>query len=895
MSINEELSFTEYTLTEDTTDFIISFDRIGGSTDEVSILVNNTPIEDLVGYTVLQVNFSTWQVDPALPAGTVVRLARTTNLDKMVYVFTAGSKFIAKNVDDNFKQIQHSQQEIRDRQDKLEGDATALLLEINDVKVIAEQAAFDANEALVKVDEILNTGVVPAGMILTNSGQNQQQVNDFGGAKWYVKVGGYDLGAEVRLEHGDWVRSTVNGNTNNPNVDMAGWVNTDNGLSTVSELSSVSANDKNRIFVKNYAAINLALVKPYLGGGGGNFEFISDSLDTPDNVRTFAGIGGIWKRVNWLKPTIYDAGIIDESLDNTDKFKALLLATSNYFNGKKEIDLCGKALKVSDFIMYSNMYIINGGLDFTGSTVINSSNFAYAGQIVGENAPQRNLDPAVYTRYADLSTIKNFGFKDVYFKSPTATVGIRRNIMAFYKWENFKLIRCKFDLDAARAYKMVGGFANSNYAGLGLWDQPVPYGGFSKKAVIKFNEFNGVGYTTNSSSKNIMSDAGQFAAVSESEVAFNSYNNVTIGAYFDAFCKDSSAHHNVYKITDDMLEAFLNSSVASVCGVYIGQCAYNISAYKNRITNAVNHNIINEAASFNDIYSNTIIHTSALQALATTQANAITVQANIITDTVSGTTMTKGCEELHIYDNTAIGVRQGILVSTTHQDSARRLNVHDNRMNVKGSLAGLTISNVMDSDFKNNTSNGYIALGRALNCVIDGNKINSASNYALYLINSLKTGTRVSNNTFVTQAGSAIYNDSLSGESLSIFGGVIQSVDGSPAIQNGSGVGSVMAYNFENNVANRRFITTQSLNLAAGAKILIDVPVTGAKSGWLARAQLQSLGSQWANLSVDITVKAACKTNAVELLIQNSSASAINSSYSFLVELESYANNAFTN
>lgn len=224
MSINEELSFTEYTLTEDTTDFIISFDRIGGSTDEVSILVNNTPIEELVGYTVLQVNFSTWQVDPALPAGTVVRLARTTNLDKMVYVFTAGSKFIAKNIDANFQQIQHSQQEIRDRQDKLEDDATALLLEVQDVKLIAEQAAADANEALDKVDEILNTGVIPASMILTNSNQNQQQVNDFGGATWHSKVGGYELGATVKLDNGDVVKATIPNNTNNPNVDMAGWV-----------------------------------------------------------------------------------------------------------------------------------------------------------------------------------------------------------------------------------------------------------------------------------------------------------------------------------------------------------------------------------------------------------------------------------------------------------------------------------------------------------------------------------------------------------------------------------------------------------------------------------------------------------------------------------------------
>lgn len=320
MSINEELSFTEYTLTEDTTDFIISFDRIGGSTDEVSILVNNTPIEDLVGYTVLQVNFSTWQVDPALPAGTVVRLARTTNLDKMVYVFTAGSKFIAKNVDDNFKQIQHSQQEIRDRQDKLEGDATALLLEINDVKVIAEQAAVDATEALEKVDEILNTGVVPAGLILTNSGQNQQQVNDFGGAKWYEKIGGYDLGAEVRLENGDRVLSTVADNMSNPNVDMTGWVNPKDTLihivDTVAELASMGGKNGDVVYVKGFRApTNLALANPYKGGG--DFIFIESLSTQNDGISVFNG----WVRLNIKEVTPEMAGAYaDFVTDDEDAF-----------------------------------------------------------------------------------------------------------------------------------------------------------------------------------------------------------------------------------------------------------------------------------------------------------------------------------------------------------------------------------------------------------------------------------------------------------------------------------------------------------------------------------------------------------------------------------------------
>ena len=38
------------------------------------------------------------------------------------------------------------------------------------------------------------------------------------------KTGGYALNERVQLENGDIVKSTINGNTNNPNVDMTGWI-----------------------------------------------------------------------------------------------------------------------------------------------------------------------------------------------------------------------------------------------------------------------------------------------------------------------------------------------------------------------------------------------------------------------------------------------------------------------------------------------------------------------------------------------------------------------------------------------------------------------------------------------------------------------------------------------
>ena len=64
-----------------------------------------------------------------------------------------------------------------------------------------------------------------ASFVTTASGQNQQQINDFGGAKWYAKSDGYELGATVKLANGDTVKSTIPNNANDPNVNMSGWSN----------------------------------------------------------------------------------------------------------------------------------------------------------------------------------------------------------------------------------------------------------------------------------------------------------------------------------------------------------------------------------------------------------------------------------------------------------------------------------------------------------------------------------------------------------------------------------------------------------------------------------------------------------------------------------------------
>lgn len=98
------------------------------------------------------------------------------------------------------------------------------------------------------------TKSLPATAITTASSQNQQQINDFGGAKWYAKVGGYELGATVKLDNGDTVKSTALANTVNPNIDMTGWANTSDQRNVNSDITVTVGMDG------QYQSISKALI-----------------------------------------------------------------------------------------------------------------------------------------------------------------------------------------------------------------------------------------------------------------------------------------------------------------------------------------------------------------------------------------------------------------------------------------------------------------------------------------------------------------------------------------------------------------------------------------------------------------------------------------------------------
>lgn len=77
---------------------------------------------------------------------------------------------------------------------------------------------------------------IDADKVNDASGETQQQVNYNGGSKWHSRIGGYKLNERVVLTNGDIVKSTIDGNTNDPNVDMTGWDNRSRAINVLVNL-----------------------------------------------------------------------------------------------------------------------------------------------------------------------------------------------------------------------------------------------------------------------------------------------------------------------------------------------------------------------------------------------------------------------------------------------------------------------------------------------------------------------------------------------------------------------------------------------------------------------------------------------------------------------------------
>ena len=155
--INELKSYTEYNVSTPTSVFTIGF-QYEYNVDVVNVYVDGVEAT-AAGYTIQHDSHGTVQLTPAVPSG-VVRLSRETDIDTSAHTFSAGAKFTASNMDENFQQIRHTQQEVRDGFSKLSTDTYEIIDTLQDVGQAAqdaadaaEQAAQTANDAAAQVND----------------------------------------------------------------------------------------------------------------------------------------------------------------------------------------------------------------------------------------------------------------------------------------------------------------------------------------------------------------------------------------------------------------------------------------------------------------------------------------------------------------------------------------------------------------------------------------------------------------------------------------------------------------------------------------------------------------------------------------------------------------------
>lgn len=223
--MNELKSYTEYAVSTPTSDFVIGFDFNYGE-DAVNVTVDNVPASE-AGYTVVYLDESTIQLSPSVPSG-VVRLQRETDIDQSDHAYRAGAKFIAQTMDENFEQLRHSQQEVRDGFYKLSDDTYAIIDTLEDVAQSAQDAADDANAAA----QVANDAAAQVADKVSQSELVDALDPLYDGVNYvgrytplpYKNAKNYEVGERVTLSTGEVVENLVLNNNVNPNTDMLGWV-----------------------------------------------------------------------------------------------------------------------------------------------------------------------------------------------------------------------------------------------------------------------------------------------------------------------------------------------------------------------------------------------------------------------------------------------------------------------------------------------------------------------------------------------------------------------------------------------------------------------------------------------------------------------------------------------
>lgn len=294
--MNDKRAYTEYTVTTATTDFVIGFDDYDDITKDTIVVTVNGVLAESQGYAVMRKNAQVITITPAVPSGTV-RLERVTDIDESFHQFTAGALFSAKSVDENFEQVRHSQQEVRDGFEFLEFNTNGV---ISDAKAATDRAnaaaefAENIDVAQLQVDleaQKLDTGIISTSkngtLPIDQAVKNAQTIS-------LVEYGAVGDGVTDDTAAFELLEVNVTGRT----IDLQG--------KTYKVDSLPYAND----YINGNFTIESNIIK-----SRGDFSLASDTSGTPFNLNTAgrqASLRSIMTRLGIGKNNVVQSIAVDE-------------------------------------------------------------------------------------------------------------------------------------------------------------------------------------------------------------------------------------------------------------------------------------------------------------------------------------------------------------------------------------------------------------------------------------------------------------------------------------------------------------------------------------------------------------------------------------------------------
>ena len=195
----------------------------------------------------------------------------------------------------------------------------------------------------------------------------KRKIDAFGGVDYFRPnlAGGYLKNARVMLANGDIVKSTVPNNIIDPNLDMTGWRFDDNTVESIADLLAIQNPKDGQVVNINgyYEPSNLALAKPYKGGG--DFIFNSSKSAVNNGVTIFNG----WERLSDDIDT-YKAGLMGDGVtDDLAAIRNYVMFLSNNGGGTVVFSESDLGYKFSDAI-----YVVsNVSFDIRSQRLIGTS------------------------------------------------------------------------------------------------------------------------------------------------------------------------------------------------------------------------------------------------------------------------------------------------------------------------------------------------------------------------------------------------------------------------------------------------------------------------------------------------------------------------------------------